>query len=86
MRVVAGVVTHCDHQLRIQQCPEHSPYMQAARAVAEAKVRYAEHFLAAKVRGKGQVTDGQAHQEAISATKSELDVLQARLELERSNL
>lgn len=62
------------------------PLMRAARELAAGKVRYAEHFLAAKLAGKGQVTDGQAHQQAVIATKGELDELQARYEIERSKL
>lgn len=95
VRVIAGVTTHCAHGTPMNEgCPRCSvgydadqhPLIRAARELAAGKVRYAEHFLSAKLAGKGQTTDGQAHQQAVAATKSELDELQARYELERSKL
>lgn len=53
------------------------PLLQAAGAVAAARVRYAEAFLRFKLR-EG-VTDGQAHQQALLETGDELTVLEARL-------
>lgn len=92
MRVIAGVTTHCAHGLPLDgACPRcavgydtaQHPLMKAAQELAAGKVRYAEVFLSAKLAG---ATDGQAHQQATSETKSEIDVLQARLDLERSKL
>lgn len=48
----------------------------AAEAVRAAKVRYAEAFLRYKMQ---DVTDGQAHQQALLATSAELTLLEARL-------
>jgi hypothetical protein len=47
--------------------------------VQAARVRYAEAFLRFKIR---DVTDGQAHQQAVLETGDELTVLEARLRLE----
>lgn len=59
-------------------------YLVAAALVADARLRYAESFLLYKARHA--TSDGQAHQQAIVATKDELTVLTARLEIARRNL
>lgn len=58
-------------------------YRHAARALAEARVRYAESFAAARFSG---LTDGAAHQAAIAATKDEITVLQAELKIAEGRL
>jgi hypothetical protein len=50
--------------------------LDAAEAVRAARCRYAEAFLRFKIR---DVTDGQAHQQAILETDDELTVLEAAL-------
>ena len=57
--------------------------LDAAEAVREARVRYAQHFLRFRVRAK---SDGQAHQQAIVETDDELTILEARLELAKRDL
>jgi predicted regulator of Ras-like GTPase activity (Roadblock/LC7/MglB family) len=55
----------------------------SALKLAESRVLYAETFVAAKAawRGSQPLSDGTAHQMAISATKDEVTVHQAELEI-----
>ncbi len=58
-------------------------FMEVTEKVREARVRYAEEFLRFRIRAK---SDGQAHQQAILATKDELTTLEAQLYLARRDL
>ncbi len=58
-------------------------FMKVTEKVREARVRYAEEFLRFRIRAK---SDGQAHQQAILATKDELTTLEAQLYLARRDL
>ena len=59
-------------------------YLDAAKALAAARVKEAESFLRHKIRK--DVTDGVARAQAVAETKSELDIAQARLEIARTGL
>lgn len=58
-------------------------FLEAAQALKEARVRYAEAFLRHRVRA---ASDGQAHQRAIVETQDELTLCEARLEIARRGL
>lgn len=58
-------------------------YRQAARHVAEARVRYAQEFARFRMRMQ---SDGAAHQAAIESTKDEITVLQAELRIAERRL
>lgn len=53
-------------------------FRQAAQDLAAARVRYAQEFARFRMRMQ---SDGQAHQAATEATKSEITVLEAELKI-----
>jgi hypothetical protein len=85
---------HCAHGIPMSQsCPAcHAGtaasaadiYLDAAKALAAARVKEAEAFLRHKIRK--DTTDGVARAQAIVETKSELDTAMARLEIARTGL
>jgi len=86
--------THCSHGIPMSvPCPAcqvgtgsnpTSIYLNAAKALAAARVKEAESFLRHKIRK--DTTDGQARNQAIVETNSELDVAMAMLEIARKGL
>ncbi len=57
------------------------PIIEAAEALAAARVRYAEAFLGARLRLGDKGTDKQAEAHAIVSTKDEVTVLTAKLKV-----
>lgn len=92
--------THCTHAVLLTvPCPAcqvgkgvtpATIYLDAAKALAVARVKEAEAFLRHKIRSQGslrkEVTDGVARAQAIVETNSELDISLALLEISRGGL
>lgn len=86
--------THCTHGVLLTiPCPAcqvgtgitpAAIYLDAAKALAVARVKEAEAFLRHKIRK--EVTDGVARAQAIVETNSELDIALALLEITRGGL
>lgn len=59
-------------------------YLEAAKAVAKARVAYAEAFLLRK--GRTATSDGMAREQAVVDTQGELDIALAKQEIARLRL
>ena len=87
-------MTHCAHGTPMSlPCPfcragtavsAADIYLDAAKALAAARVKEAEAFLRHKIRK--DTTDGVARAQAVVETSSEMDIAQARLEIARTGL